>query len=117
MRFEQDDPSDSLTVELDALELWKLGDRILRDRLAGIDEQTCRDVEWRRGMLPPGPLGARQLEYVLSEVRPLVDRSADLRSGPGERWMCWPNCRAAGSCGAASPVCTGTRWSPSGTAG
>lgn len=79
VRFEDDDPSDSLTVELDALELWGLGSRLLRDRLAGIDEQTCRDVEWRRGMLPPGPLGGRQLDFVLSEVGPLVDRTAEVR--------------------------------------
>jgi exodeoxyribonuclease V gamma subunit len=80
VRFEQDDPSDSLTVELDALERWKLGDRVLRDRLAGVDEPTCRNVEWRRGMLPPGPLGGRQLAAVLAEVEPLVRATAELRA-------------------------------------
>ena len=82
VRFEDDEPSDSLTVELDALELWGLGSRLLRDRLAGVDEQTCRNVEWRRGMLPPGPLGGRQLDFVLSEVAPLVDRTAEVRTEP-----------------------------------
>jgi exodeoxyribonuclease V gamma subunit len=76
VRFEDDDPSDALTVELDALEKWKLGDRMLRDRLAGVDEQTCRNVEWRRGMLPPGPLGNTQLTSVLAEVEPLVSATA-----------------------------------------
>jgi exodeoxyribonuclease V gamma subunit len=78
VRFEPDDPADNLTVELDALQRWKLGDRILRDRLAGTDEQTCRNVEWRRGMLPPGPLGGRQLDQVLAEVSPLVEAATPL---------------------------------------
>src|SRR5699024_273861 len=30
-----DEPSDALAVELDALERWAVGDRLLRDRLAG----------------------------------------------------------------------------------
>ena len=60
------------------MQQWGLGDRILRDRLAGTDEQTCRNVEWRRGMLPPGPLGGRQLDQVLAEVGPLVDAAAPL---------------------------------------
>ena len=82
LRFDEDDPSDALTVELDALEKWQLGDRMLRDRLAGVDEQTCRNVEWRRGMLPPGPLGNNQLTSVLAEVEPLVLATAQLRSSP-----------------------------------
>ncbi len=82
VRFDQDDPTDALTVELDALELWKLGDRMLRDRLAGVDEQTCRNVEWRRGMLPPGPLGNNQLTSVLAEVEPLVSATERLRASP-----------------------------------
>ena len=34
-------------------------------------------------MLPPGPLGGRQLATVLAEVAPLVARTADLRAAPG----------------------------------
>lgn len=82
VRFDEDDPSDALTVELDALQKWHLGDRMLRDRLAGVDEQTCRNVEWRRGMLPPGPLGNNQLTSVLAEVEPLVLATAQFRAEP-----------------------------------
>ena len=77
-RFEEDDPSDSLTVELDNLQKWAVGDRLLRDRLSGIDEAACRQAEWRRGVLPPGPLGQGTLDEVLGEVGPLVDRTAAL---------------------------------------
>ncbi len=82
VRYEDEEPADGLTVEMNALDQWALGDRVLRDRLAGIDEATCTQVEWRRGMLPPGPLGRRQLETVLAEVAPLVDGTAMLRAEP-----------------------------------
>ena len=80
--FEQEDPPDDLPVVLDALQEWGVGDRLLRDRLAGVPEEECRQAEWRRGVLPPAALGRRTLEKVLADVRPLVDRTADLRSGP-----------------------------------
>ena len=80
VRFEQDEPSDALPVELNALEQWSIGERLLRDRLAGMSEEDCRQAEWRRGVLPPGPLGARTLEDVLYDVRPLVERTAALRA-------------------------------------
>jgi exodeoxyribonuclease V gamma subunit len=79
--FEQDDPADDLPVDLDALQAWGVGDRLLRDRLAGVSEEECRQAEWRRGVLPPASLGRRTLAKVLTDVRPLVDRTAALRSG------------------------------------
>ncbi len=81
-RFEEDEPSDSLTVELDNLQKWAVGDRLLRDRLSGIDEAACRQAEWRRGVLPPGPLGQATLDEVLGEVGPLVDHTAALVGPP-----------------------------------
>ena len=54
---EDDDPADALPVELDGLQTWAIGDRVLRNRLAGMAVETCVDIEWRRGELPPGPLG------------------------------------------------------------
>jgi exodeoxyribonuclease V gamma subunit len=80
--FEQQDPPDDLPVDLDALQEWGVGDRLLRDRLAGVPEEECRQAEWRRGVLPPANLGRRTLTKVLADVRPLVDRTATVRSGP-----------------------------------
>ena len=79
---ERDEPSDNWTVEMDGLARWSVGDRILRDRLAGVDEATCRQAEWRRGTLPPGPLGAGVLTDILGQVGPLVDGTATLRAEP-----------------------------------
>jgi exodeoxyribonuclease V gamma subunit len=76
IRFEQDDPSDALPVALDNLELWGVGDRLLRARLAGVPENECRQAELRRGVLPPFHLGGRTLEAVFEEIRPLVDKTA-----------------------------------------
>ena len=61
---------DALPVELDRLEEWGVGDRLLEARLAGADMEACRAAEMARGHLPPGALGAP----VLERVAPLVDR-------------------------------------------
>jgi exodeoxyribonuclease V gamma subunit len=62
------EPGDGLPVELTFLERWQVGDRLLQDRLAGIDETTCRAAETVRGGVPPGRLG----ETVLAEILPTV---------------------------------------------
>jgi exodeoxyribonuclease V gamma subunit len=67
---EQD--TDSLPVDLDGLALWSIGDRMLRDRLAGRPLDRCRQAEWRRGELPPGVLGEQVLLRVLDDVEPIV---------------------------------------------
>ncbi len=66
---EQDDPSDSLPIEVDGLQKWAIGDSLLRDRLAGVDLETCRQLEWRRGRVPPARLGRRVLTRVLRSSR------------------------------------------------
>ncbi|WP_308259160.1 exodeoxyribonuclease V subunit gamma [Pseudonocardia sp. H11422] len=79
---EDGDPDDALPVALDALQKWSVGDRLLRDRLAGHDLDRCRQAEWRRGELPPGVLGMRVLDDVLIDVEPLVAAAATVRTGP-----------------------------------
>jgi exodeoxyribonuclease V gamma subunit len=65
-----DEPSDALPVELDALAKWGVGQRLLEARLAGVGQPACAAAERARGMLPPGQLGQR----VLDDVGPEVDR-------------------------------------------
>jgi len=72
-----DDPEDALPVGLDALEQWSVGDRMLRDRLAGLDPRRCATLERGRGLLPPGPLG----DTVLRTVGPRVDALAHAAAG------------------------------------
>jgi exodeoxyribonuclease V gamma subunit len=76
-----DDPADGLPLELSSLELWAVGDRLLRARLSGADADRCRQAEWRRGTLPPGPLGRALLAKLDVEIEPLVAAGAALRVG------------------------------------
>jgi exodeoxyribonuclease V gamma subunit len=64
-----DDPADALPVELDKLEEWGLGQRLLDARLAGADPAACRAAELARGTLPPGSLAVP----VIDRIGPLVD--------------------------------------------
>jgi exodeoxyribonuclease V gamma subunit len=77
-----DEPTDALPVDLDGLGRWAVGDRLLRDRLAGHSLERCRQAEWRRGELPPGALGEALLLDVLDEVEPLVHAATAYPAGP-----------------------------------
>ncbi|HZG96644.1 MAG TPA: exodeoxyribonuclease V subunit gamma [Nocardioidaceae bacterium] len=73
---EGEELDDALHAELDGLAAWKIGDRWLRARLAGVDAEVCRAAEWRRGALPPGALGERLLDEVAAEAERLVEVAA-----------------------------------------
>jgi exodeoxyribonuclease V gamma subunit len=77
-------PSDGLPVDPDGLARWSIGDSLLRRRLAGVDLADCRQVEWRRGRLPPGTLGNRMLDELCDQVEPLVEAATELRVGPAQ---------------------------------
>ncbi|MDT7613531.1 MAG: exodeoxyribonuclease gamma subunit [Pseudonocardiales bacterium] len=79
-----DDPADALPVEPDGLATWAIGDRLLRDRLAGLELDRCRQAEWRRGELPPGALGDAVLTRVLDDVEPLVAAAEPYRTGEAD---------------------------------
>jgi exodeoxyribonuclease V gamma subunit len=63
----------AVPVELDNLEKWGVGDRLLRARLEGIEMQRACAAEVGRGLLPPGALGEDVLADVASTVESLVD--------------------------------------------
>jgi exodeoxyribonuclease V gamma subunit len=69
---DDEDPLDGLPVELDPLETWAVGDRLLRTRLTGAEKNRCIQAEWRRGTVPPGALGMRLLTEVAADVELLV---------------------------------------------
>ncbi|HEX6380072.1 MAG TPA: exodeoxyribonuclease V subunit gamma, partial [Acidimicrobiia bacterium] len=73
-----DDASDALPVELDALEQWAVGDRLLSGRLAGDDRDACVAAERARGTLPPGTMAEPVLGKVLPIVESLVAEAADI---------------------------------------
>ncbi|WP_250007915.1 exodeoxyribonuclease V subunit gamma [Actinoplanes sp. M2I2] len=70
---DDDDPADGLPIELDALQRWSVGDRLLRSMLRGTTLTDGVQAEWRRGAMPPGPLGVRLLDSIVAEAQPLAD--------------------------------------------
>lgn len=61
---DDDPPTEVLPVELDALDRWAIGDRILARLRQGHSPAAAQHAEWLRGDLPPGRLGQRALEGV-----------------------------------------------------
>jgi len=59
-----------------------VGDRMLAARLAGIDTALFHQAEWRRGTLPPGPLGMRLLADLAAAVEPLAEAALRVHVGP-----------------------------------
>jgi exodeoxyribonuclease V gamma subunit len=80
--FEEDQPQDTLPVEIDPLEQWKVGERLVADLLAGMPPQVAREQEWRRGVLPPGRLGWRALGQLLDRAVPLARAALERRTRP-----------------------------------
>ncbi|PVZ11070.1 exodeoxyribonuclease V subunit gamma [Actinomycetospora cinnamomea] len=78
-RGEEEEPVEAVPVEPDGLATWAIGERLLRDRLAGRDIATCIAAERRRGELPPGPLGDRLIRDVGHQVDPLTRAVDGLR--------------------------------------
>jgi exodeoxyribonuclease V gamma subunit len=72
----EEDLTDGLPIELDSLQQWALGDRLLQHRLAGMSAPECIAFERRRGLLPPGALGTGVLRQVGRRVDRIVAASA-----------------------------------------
>ncbi|MDG5481347.1 exodeoxyribonuclease V subunit gamma [Mycolicibacterium gadium] len=62
--WEVDGVEDAMPVDINALEEWTVGDRMLQDMLRGQEPGRALDAEWRRGTLPPGQLGWRKAKEV-----------------------------------------------------
>jgi exodeoxyribonuclease V gamma subunit len=80
-----EDPDDALPVELDGLQRWSIGDRVLRACLAGTPTRTAAHLEYLRGFLPPGRLGRDTIRTVGGQVDELLaacedERRVDARS-------------------------------------
>jgi exodeoxyribonuclease V gamma subunit len=66
------DVADALPVELDGLERWGVGRRLLDGVLTGAGLEACIQAEIARGTLPPGRLALP----VLDRIRPTVEEIA-----------------------------------------
>ncbi len=63
-----EDPLDALPVELDGLQNWAIGDRVLQNCLTGTPTTTAARLEYLRGELPPGPLGRQTMRAIGGRV-------------------------------------------------
>ncbi len=72
VRESLDEVQDALPVELDGLQAWGVGQRLLEGLLAGAQLQDCLRAELARGTLPPGRLA----EPILARVGPIVKQIA-----------------------------------------
>lgn len=79
--FEPDELADAIPVALNALELWAVGDHLLREVLGGADPVAVMTAEQLRGTLPPGILGTAALTAVTEECQQLWARTAEIREG------------------------------------
>jgi exodeoxyribonuclease V gamma subunit len=77
--FAEDGLEDGLPVELDALDRWQIGQRLLEAALAGVDSRRAIRAEIARGVLPPSKLGipvAKELangrDLILGHVGPYL---------------------------------------------
>lgn len=73
--------SDALPLELDSLDRWKIGDRVLRQLRAGTEPEAVAQAEWLRGEVPPAQLGRRELDQIFSQARAALRR---VPSGVGQ---------------------------------
>jgi exodeoxyribonuclease V gamma subunit len=78
----EDELADALPVELEPLERYAVGQRILEARVAGADRAAVLRAEAARGELPPLALGRRVVEELDAEVEGLVE-AAHAHVAPG----------------------------------
>ena len=70
---------DAIPVEVRGLEKWQIGDRLLREVLAGASPQEVMTAELLRGTLPPQRLGEKAFEQVVTECSAIFAATASLR--------------------------------------
>ncbi|QDO90127.1 exodeoxyribonuclease V subunit gamma [Ornithinimicrobium ciconiae] len=79
-----EESAEGIPIELDGLERWKIGDRMLRAVLAGAHPDDSRQQELWRGSVPPGELGRAVLEEVDERVRNIARAAMPHLESPGD---------------------------------
>jgi exodeoxyribonuclease V gamma subunit len=82
--WEVDGVEDAMPVDINALEEWTVGDRMLDDMLNDMEPAQARDAEWRRGTLPPGRLGWRKATEICEQADLLAQAARAYRSEDAE---------------------------------
>ncbi|MDP7736970.1 exodeoxyribonuclease V subunit gamma [Mycobacterium paragordonae] len=79
--WDVDGVEDAMPVDINALEEWTVGDRMLSDILGGLAPDDARQAEWRRGTLPPGQLGWRKVTDIRDQAALLASAALAHRRG------------------------------------
>lgn len=79
--WEVDGVEDAMPVEIDNLQEWTVGQRLLTDMLSGMDPEQAGQAEWRRGSLPPGRLGWRKAGELRDQATELARAALSHRTG------------------------------------
>jgi exodeoxyribonuclease V gamma subunit len=79
--WDVDGVDDAMPVDINALEEWSVGDRMLHDMVHGMHPNDARDAEWRRGTLPPGRLGWRKATEIRDQAALLAEPARGYRVG------------------------------------
>jgi exodeoxyribonuclease V gamma subunit len=78
--WDVDGVEDEMPVDINALEEWAVGDRMLTDMLRGMQPADARQAEWRRGTVPPGQLGWRKATELLTQADLLAEAARRYRN-------------------------------------
>jgi exodeoxyribonuclease V gamma subunit len=81
-----DGVQDAMPVDINSLEEWTIGDRMLADILRGMTPDQARQAEWRRGTLPPGQLGWRKATEVRDQAALLATAAQRYRPAHGQAY-------------------------------
>lgn len=84
--WREEDTDEQIPVDLNGLERWQIGDRLLRQHLQGQPLDTLVGAEWRRGSLPPRVFGQRTIAGVHQGVADLAAAASPYLVGPPERY-------------------------------
>lgn len=79
--YDVDPPGNDIPIDLSGLERWDVGDDIVRAVLDGADPQAVLTAALRRGTLPPGDLGAKELERICESAQKVVQQAMAHRVG------------------------------------
>ena len=82
--WEVDGIEDAMPVEINPLEAWVVGDRMLHDMLRGMGLRVAMNAEWRRGTLPPLRLGWRKAEAIGQTAAQLASIAAGQQRVPAQ---------------------------------
>ena len=82
---DDDGPDEQIPVDLDGLQRWEIGERLLELHLQGTELALLQAAEWRRGLLPPRAFGGQVLDQVSEQVAAVRGAAAPFLVAPPQK--------------------------------